>query len=303
MTATDNAPGQIVLLSLGPEDLGGGGSRVRRAIDGADIVVGSQADLKLIADLLGDRGIDERTLGSAPNRVAAACDAASMGQVVLLTCSGDAGLYSLAGRVYERLIERGWRPGEGVAVHLVTASGNGSAPAEAPEMVAPPPSTSSSSSGDQDRAATLRRVLQEQTAPHMGEALREVGGTWAEGLAAVQDDCAEPETPYRSTRIGPEALREQLEGCREWPWVRAVVQSAGAARMACIVPGAVFRCDETGLVLGETGGRVDLRWERVADAWALVGAGDHCSLELVDEAGASVLSLERVAPAGEGGAW
>ncbi len=146
--------------------------------------------------------------------------------------------------------------------------------------------------------SAFRGWLREQRAPSLLEAARAFEVSWGEALAAVADDVAEPETPFRSSQIDARAVPEHLDECAAWPWVQVVVSAAGGAQMGCVVPGAVLRRDESGLVLGELGGRIDLDWQRLAQGWALAGTCDHCSVELVDARGEPLLSLNRVAPPG-----
>ncbi|MCG5532088.1 precorrin-3B C(17)-methyltransferase [Halorhodospira sp. 9621] len=148
----------------------------------------------------------------------------------------------------------------------------------------------------------LRQWLREQQTPSLEAAAAHFDVDWAEALAAVADDVAEPDTPFMTSRIEVTDLPRHLEECREWPRIRAVVRGPAGTRMVCSVAGAGLYYDGETLVLGAGGGRVELDWQRVAAAWALAGTCQHCSLELVDERGRGLLSLQRVTgrnPAGD----
>ncbi len=140
----------------------------------------------------------------------------------------------------------------------------------------------------------LRQWLREQPSPSLEAAAEHFDIPWAEALAAVADDVAEPDTPFMTSRIEVADLPHHLDECRQWPRLRAVVRGPAGTRMVCSVAGAGLRHDGQTLVLGSGGGRVELDWERVAAGWALAGACQHCSLELVDRRGRGLLSLQRI---------
>ncbi len=145
--------------------------------------------------------------------------------------------------------------------------------------------------------AALRAWLREQDQPSLAAATRHFDVPWDAALAAVADAVAEPDTPYRSSPIDPAELTRHLQECRAWPRVQGVVHGAGGTRMVGSAAGADLRWEGDALVLGAGGARVEVDWARVAGAWALAGACQHCSLELVDAHGDALLSLERLAGA------
>ncbi len=420
--------GRIQVVGIGPGDPAHMTPRAREAIVESDVVVGYQTYLRLIPNLLAEKTVVGKSMTEELDRVETAYSYAREGYTVALISSGDAGVYGMAGPMYELLLERGWSPGEAPEVEVIPGAtalsacgallgaplshdfcaislsdlltpwaviarrldaaaradfvialynpgskrrrqhiqaaqeillrhrapetpvavvrsayreqeeierlrldtlheaapsmlstviiGN-SATIERGGIMVTPRGYAEKYSGDAGEPAegeapgqsltvgleqwpgTLRRWLREQPAPSLAAAARAFEVSWGEALAAVADDVAEPETPYRSSRIDASALPSYLDGCAAWPWVRAVVAAGRGAQMGTVVPGGVLRRDGHGLLLGEMGGRIDLSWEHVAQGWALAGAGDHCSVELVDAEGTALVSLIRVGPAWE----
>lgn len=110
--------GHLAIVGLGP-----GGEelltpRARRALEAAEVVVGYRAYLDLLRPWL--RGVEYRgsDLGEEVARARAAVELARAGRRVALVSSGDAGIYGMAGPVFEVLAERGWREGDPPAVEV-----------------------------------------------------------------------------------------------------------------------------------------------------------------------------------------
>lgn len=93
----------------------------REALVRAEVVVGYKVYLDLIADLVRDKQLVSSGMRREIERCSAAIDYALGGREVALVSSGDAGIYGMAGLVYDLCRERGLRlarcessPGEDV---------------------------------------------------------------------------------------------------------------------------------------------------------------------------------------------
>ena len=109
---TDNGAtgGSLVVIGLGPGDLTLLPARAREALAEADVVVGYRGYLDLIVPLTVGKMIVGAELGEEVARATRAIDLAQAGAHVALVSSGDAGVYGMAGLVYEVLGARGWTP-------------------------------------------------------------------------------------------------------------------------------------------------------------------------------------------------
>lgn len=98
------------MIGLGPGDLTLLPARAREALAEADVVVGYRGYLDLIVPLTVGKMIVGAELGEEVARATRAIDLAQAGAHVALVSSGDAGMYGMAGLVYEVLGARGWTP-------------------------------------------------------------------------------------------------------------------------------------------------------------------------------------------------
>ena len=95
--------GKLYIVGLGPGDHQHHTIGLGTALQEAQIVVGYDLYLTLIADQIGHAQHITRPLGAEQERVDIAIQHAHDGQCVALVCSGDPGIYALASLVYERL--------------------------------------------------------------------------------------------------------------------------------------------------------------------------------------------------------
>lgn len=104
VAAVGNARGRLTVVGIGPGTAGWRTPAVSAAVSAAEDLVG----YGLYLDLLGDSAQGKRRhatdLGQETERARRALDLAGQGRTVALVCSGDAGIYALAGLVFE-LIE------------------------------------------------------------------------------------------------------------------------------------------------------------------------------------------------------
>lgn len=106
----------IIVIGIGPGDLAHITPAARQAIEGADVIMGYRTYLRLITDLAPEVPREGSGMRQEVSRVNRAVDLAQTGQRVALISSGDAGVYGMAGLVYEVLRERG---DDDVAVEVI----------------------------------------------------------------------------------------------------------------------------------------------------------------------------------------
>ncbi|MBV9119094.1 MAG: precorrin-3B C(17)-methyltransferase [Chloroflexi bacterium] len=96
-------PGRLNLVGLGPGGRAQLTDEAWNALREADTVVGYDLYTRTVLEWLPRKTISSWQLGQEDDRVRAAVEMAGAGQNVALVCSGDAGIYGLAGLVYEQL--------------------------------------------------------------------------------------------------------------------------------------------------------------------------------------------------------
>lgn len=112
---------KLTVVGLGPgagEDLTG---RARRAIAEADLVVGYTAYIALIRDQFPDKEMTATGMKKEVDRCRMAVEAAVSGKTVAVVCSGDPGVYGMAGLIYE--VAREYPPIDIEVVPGITAAG------------------------------------------------------------------------------------------------------------------------------------------------------------------------------------
>ena len=121
---------KLTVVGLGPgagEDLTG---RARRAIAEADLVVGYTAYIALIRDQFPDKEMTATGMKKEVDRCRMAVEAAVSGKTVAVVCSGDSGVYGMAGLIYE--VAREYPPIDIEVVPGITAACGGAAVLGAP---------------------------------------------------------------------------------------------------------------------------------------------------------------------------
>lgn len=111
--------GKIYVVGFGPGDREHITLRAAKALREAHLVVGYSTYIGLVRDLIEDKEIVETGMTEEVDRAVAVVDRASRGETVAVVSSGDAGIYGMAGLVYDVLRERGWAPGESPDVEVV----------------------------------------------------------------------------------------------------------------------------------------------------------------------------------------
>ena len=114
--------GKILLVGFGPGSKEDMTYRARAAIASADVVIGYTTYIKLVEDLLDGKEVIRKGMTEEIDRCVEAYEQAKLGKVVAVVSSGDIGIYGMAGPTYEVLFQSGWKPGDDIAVEVVTGS-------------------------------------------------------------------------------------------------------------------------------------------------------------------------------------
>lgn len=110
--------GSLALVGLGPGTPEGLTAEARAALEAADTVVGYELYVDMVRAWLSDKQYLARPIGQELERCREAIDLARAGRKVALVCSGDAGIYGMAGLVLE-LYAAGGAAGEADALQVV----------------------------------------------------------------------------------------------------------------------------------------------------------------------------------------
>lgn len=104
--------GKLMLVGLGPGDHANLTFGAQAALNQAQIVLGYRAYLDLAKEWLpGNVEIEASEITQEVARAERSVTLARQGKQVALICSGDSGIYGMAGLVFEMLAAQGWRPG------------------------------------------------------------------------------------------------------------------------------------------------------------------------------------------------
>ncbi|UFJ41472.1 precorrin-3B C(17)-methyltransferase [Brevibacillus humidisoli] len=111
--------GKLFVIGFGPGSFEHITKRARDAIQESEIVIGYTTYVELISGLLTDQKVVSTGMTEEVSRAREAVRQAEMGKKVAVISSGDAGVYGMAGLIYEVLVEQGWIEAEGVAVEVI----------------------------------------------------------------------------------------------------------------------------------------------------------------------------------------
>ena len=92
---------KIYVVGIGPGDAKNMTSACRDAIEQADVIVGYSGYVKLVAPLYPEKRTLDTPMTRETERCRAALSLAAKGETVAVVCSGDAGVYGMAGLIYE----------------------------------------------------------------------------------------------------------------------------------------------------------------------------------------------------------
>jgi len=93
--------------------------RAREAIAEADMVIGYATYIALLGDLTDGKEVIQKGMTQEVERCVEAIRHAEAGKTVALISSGDAGIYGMAGLLYQMLFQFRWQPETGIGVEVV----------------------------------------------------------------------------------------------------------------------------------------------------------------------------------------
>jgi precorrin-3B C17-methyltransferase len=112
--------GRILIIGFGPGSFAHITQRAREAIEECEVILGYTTYVDLIRDLLKeDQEVIQAGMTEEVGRAQEAVRQAEKGKIVGVISSGDAGVYGMAGLVYEVLMEQGWTEKEGIGVEVI----------------------------------------------------------------------------------------------------------------------------------------------------------------------------------------
>lgn len=111
--------GKLIIIGFGPGSEKHFTERAKEGIAESDCVLGYKTYIDLVKDLITDQEIVSTGMSEEVARAQAAVRLAEEGRMVAVISSGDAGVYGMAGLIYEVLVEKGWNPNTGVEVEII----------------------------------------------------------------------------------------------------------------------------------------------------------------------------------------
>lgn len=111
--------GKLLIIGFGPGALEHITGRALAALEESEAVIGYTTYVDLIKPLLKHQEIVGTGMTEEVSRAQEAVRRAEAGQTIAVISSGDAGVYGMAGLVYEVLIEHGWSPSGGLEVEVI----------------------------------------------------------------------------------------------------------------------------------------------------------------------------------------
>lgn len=111
--------GKLFVVGFGPGNFEHITARAVEALQESDFIIGYKTYVELIQGLLTDQTIISTGMTEEVSRAQEAVKQAELGKKVAVISSGDAGVYGMAGLVYEVLIEKGWKEETGVAIEII----------------------------------------------------------------------------------------------------------------------------------------------------------------------------------------
>ncbi|MHC1723622.1 MAG: precorrin-3B C(17)-methyltransferase [Aminipila sp.] len=98
---------KIFVVGLGPGSLNQTTERALEALEKSDVIAGYTVYIDLVKDRFGHKEMISTAMKKEADRCNLAVDEAVKGKTVSMVCSGDAGVYGMAGLMYEVINARG----------------------------------------------------------------------------------------------------------------------------------------------------------------------------------------------------
>lgn len=119
ITPQEKPKGILYVVGIGPGAEEQATPQAIAAIKDAELVVGYSTYIKLVSHLLTGKQVVRTGMTEEIGRARTAVEHARDGARVALVSSGDAGVYGMAGLVFQVLKEIGWKRGESPELHIV----------------------------------------------------------------------------------------------------------------------------------------------------------------------------------------
>lgn len=111
--------GHLYVVGIGPGHEAHLTPAALQAISQADFIVGYGTYIKLVKHLIDGKEIMKTGMTEEIGRARMAVERAKKGETVALVSSGDAGVYGMAGLVFEVLREMQWKRGDSPELHII----------------------------------------------------------------------------------------------------------------------------------------------------------------------------------------
>jgi len=120
----------IYVVGIGPGKESAMTAEARQAMDSSDVIIGYSKYVELVKPYYSEKEFLDTGMRKETDRCRMAFEQADAGRTVALVCSGDAGIYGMAGLIYE--LSPSWPDTEIVVVPGITAAISGGACLGAP---------------------------------------------------------------------------------------------------------------------------------------------------------------------------
>lgn len=111
--------GTLYVVGFGPGHEDHITDRAKQVLKESDYVIGYKTYMELVAPLIEGKDTISTGMSEEVSRAQAAVKQAESGKIVSVISSGDAGVYGMAGLVYEVLAENGWSRKTGITVEII----------------------------------------------------------------------------------------------------------------------------------------------------------------------------------------
>src|SRR4051812_13612502 len=111
--------GTLSIVGIGPGAAEHTTPAALQAIEEAELVVGYTTYIRLVRDLIAGKEVVKTGMTEEIGRARAAVERARAGARVVIISSGDAGVYGMAGLVFQVLQEIGWKRGDAPELRII----------------------------------------------------------------------------------------------------------------------------------------------------------------------------------------